>query len=83
MVKFEKCDDCPAVYVCNHDVNVRDKMDCVSFLVALDQYITENRNASTSTNSDYAKCSDEIEHACRTLAYPSATIVSILKRHFS
>jgi len=45
---------------------------------------TEARQASErSHNRDYTKCSDEIEYACRTLAYPAQTIISILKRHFA
>ena len=45
---------------------------------------TEARQVSErSHNSDYMKCCDEIEYACRTMAYPTQTIIAILKRHFS
>jgi|GEM_PF-2291437 len=36
-----------------------------------------------SDNKDYAKCYSEIIHIINTMAYPEASIKSVLKKHFA
>ena len=36
-----------------------------------------------SDNKDYVKCCSEIIHIINTMAYPEASIESVLKKHFA